>query len=550
MRAPFTLALLTLAFSASAQVPLRIVGDYLGAAQEGVWRDVPADTVAPSLVSTVSVDRPSHAYAGLFPRHFFQEEGFVVCYRSCLQADLSTEWEAVSGDNRASLEQQTVYHWLSRFLGFAQDELGLAPARHLQVLPGRLVGNLAAGRILRNNAYFMPTEHTLSFLPASNNPLFNLLAGKINRSGFDPSVIVHEAGHALFMGLVPRAANAEIMGLNEGFADYLANIFLETPKLGLVMLRGRVLRDSSSNRDGSNNPKIYAPKLEVHDLGERFSTALWKSRALAPDPRGFDLLVVQAVRELGLNPWATAHTFKDLFLALAAHEINPDFVTRIAPIWEAHLAGQDRNVSDQSFTQSPVPAQPQFTLRQTGFVPGASGLGPTRVSKVFHRWTQRWTPDRIQLLLTSTQDGVAPRWIAYDPDRSNSLGVWGMDGAADNSDAGVALAQDYLRSSEAQHRNRIQRTGAGGRAACPQQRRALRPIPHRRATQPADDHSFRRDPARSERPQPGPAAHARQPRVPQGHQSANRPPIGHLILKAAPGPGPVAHTQRLAPSRP
>ncbi|MFP5387528.1 MAG: hypothetical protein ACLGHN_15735, partial [Bacteriovoracia bacterium] len=202
---------------------------------------------------------------------------------------------------------------------------------------------------MKNNAFFNPRDISLSFLPASNNLLFKLLGGKINRSGFDPSVVAHEASHYLFHHLFPNPVNDEIGGLNEGFADYVANIFLQNPKVGLVMMHGKSMRDSSAMIDKDGKLKTYAPGMEVHDLGERVAYALWQSRELSSDKEEMDRLVIDAVTDLGRNPYSTVHDFKEKMLERLEGIIPEANLHKVKTIWEIVFSGKSNQIDNLDF---------------------------------------------------------------------------------------------------------------------------------------------------------------------------------------------------------
>jgi hypothetical protein len=403
---------------------LNVVMDYRAARSPEVWKKVKGDTVPDSLIQRVTQADPSNPYSSLFPRAFYQEENFLVCYRDCANKDPRSGKEA--------LEQQTVYYWLSEFYAMASKRFDLAPTGRVRVMTDRRVANPGSSKALRNNAFFNPADGTLSFLPAGSNPLISILGGdKLNRSGFDPSVIAHEAGHSLFHSLFPHSINEEISGFNEGFADYMANILLDSPELGLVMLRGKVLRDSNSLVDSSNAPKTYAPGLEVHDMGERFAAALWKSRAVISDKDAFDRLVIDAVEDIAKNPYATGHAFKEALLARVQYTYSSTEASQIKGLWDFFVAGSDRKAQDLSFLSSSVPATRSWGMRsETRFSEEAArNFGLTNEVKRFVYVKKQTTSDGLTAHMIAKADDnfVTPYWILVDSARMNVLGAWRLD---------------------------------------------------------------------------------------------------------------------------
>ena len=420
-----TTLMLTASMTAFADINLRVVDNYGLAANEELWKKVKTDDVPEALVSNVTLKDPTNSYASLFPKAFYQEEDFLVCFKNCQNSDAKSGKEV--------LEQQTVYYWLSRFYSMARERLDLRPTGRVGVLTTREVRDPGSSKIMRNNAFFNPADGTLSFLPASSNPLAALLgAGKINRSGFDPSVVVHEAGHSLFHALFPHSVNNEISGLNEGFADYLANILLDKPQVGQVMLRGKTLRDSSSYTDSSNEVKIYKPGLEVHDLGERFAAALWLSRARVSDKEAYDRMVIDAVEGIAKNPFATGHSFKKAFLERAEFAYDNEVYRTIKANWEVFIPGEDKVYKDTAFLKAPIQSEGAFGLRtQTVFPESiARELGIKGEKSKFVYIKSVKTADNFlaHLVASENDDVTSPYWILIDPERGNALGAWYLDG--------------------------------------------------------------------------------------------------------------------------
>lgn len=416
--------ILTTSLSALADVNIKIVDNYSLAQQQEVWNRVRSDDVPESLQKSLRINRPTSAYERLFPKAFYQEEDFFVCFKDCAQND------ARSGKD--ALEQQTVYYWLGQFYKMAKERFNLLPSQRVKVTTNRTVRDPGTSKKMRNNAFFNPADGSLSFLPASANPLAALLGGKINRSGFDPSVIAHEAGHSLFNALFPNAINPEISGFNEGFADYMANILLENSKVGLVMLRGKALRDSDSLVDSSNKPKIYEPGLEVHDMGERFASALWMGRSRVSDKEEYDHMIISAIQDIAKNPFATGHSFKAAFLERINYTYPRETAQAIATLWELFIPGSDRSANDLSFISTANTTRSAIGLRVTTTFPESvmRDLGITNETARFVFIRSVKTADNFVAyqVAARTDNLVTPYWILVDPERKNALGAWRLDG--------------------------------------------------------------------------------------------------------------------------
>jgi len=431
---------LATSLSAFAQVNIKVVDNYALAHQSEIWNRVRSDDVPANLLKDLRINRPSSAYESLFPKAFFQEEDFFVCFKDCSQSDARSGKDAI--------EQQTVYYWLGQFFKMTKERFNLLPSQRLKVTTNRTVRDPGTSKKMRNNAFFNPADGSLSFLPASANPLAALLGGKINRSGFDPSVIAHEAGHSLFNTLFPHAINPEISGFNEGFADYMANILLENAKVGLVMLRGKALRDSDSLVDSSNKPKIYEPGLEVHDMGERFASALWMGRTRVEDKSEYDHMIVSAIQDIAKNPFATGHSFKKAFLERVKYMYTHETAQAIQAIWELLIPGSDRQINDLSFIGSRNETKSAIGLKVTTTFPESVmrelGIENETSRFVFIR-SVKTSDNYVAFQVASRTDNlVTPYWILVDVERKNALGAWHLDGS-EIDESEVALVGSLVK---------------------------------------------------------------------------------------------------------
>lgn len=407
-----------------ANTTLNVVGNYNLASSPAIWANTRSDDISKSLLKEFSVDSPARAYSELFPNAFYQNDNYVVCYRNCSKPDAS------SGKN--VLEQQNVYFWLDQLFKMTKDKFNLIPGNRLRVMTSREFATSSA-KELRNNAFFNSADNTLTFLQASANPLAGFYGERVNRSGFDPSVIIHEAGHALFYTLFPTALNKEMDGFSEGFADYLANILLGNSKLGLIMLRGIPVRDSESFVDSSKTPKTYQPGLPVHDLGERFSTALWLGRKKVKNVDEYDSLVINTVRDISKNPFSTAHGFKKAFLNRVSYTYDPLTSKSIASLWEILMEGDDRVILDKSFLNTELPREKTFGYKMTTVYSEsfANDFGISTENKRFVYMKSAVTKDgfRAYLLAGRNDSAANPYWILFDHKRKNALAAWSIDGS-------------------------------------------------------------------------------------------------------------------------
>ncbi|WPU66952.1 gluzincin family metallopeptidase [Peredibacter starrii] len=423
--------LITLSQAASA-LELPVVSKYSEAEQAQIWVKAKADQVPAALMGNEVVGDPTYAYSKTFPKSFLQESMFVVCYQDCNNKDTLKlkNGEISNKDDWNVIEQANVYFWVNRYFDFVESKLNFRLDKHLRVMTNRDVRE--DGKKLTNNAFFNPQDTTLSFLPANKNLLFKLMAGKINRSGFDPSVIAHEASHYLFQHLYPNAVNDEISGLNEGFADYIANIFLDNPKIGMVMLQGKPLRDASSMVASNRTPKVYSPGMEVHDLGERVSYALWETRKLTQNKEEYDRLVIDAVLDLNKNPYNAVHDFKEKMLARIETLLDSSAMSEARATWNLSLEGKAIKLANTNFLSSSIPSQSYigFKVRETLTEEMAKTYGVARVHENNFSLlkTVKISDTQFAILAAKESEDVStPYWIALDAERGNYLGFYSLD---------------------------------------------------------------------------------------------------------------------------
>jgi hypothetical protein len=423
--------LITLSSSAHA-LELQVVKNYKEAASVDIWKRAKTDQVPQALLGNVSTSRPTSSYSTLFPKTFFQEPLFAVCQKNCNDADpfrlRDGEIDQRDKNNWDMIEQSNVYFWLTKFLSFTEQQLNFRPERFLKVLTNREVRDEIKGRKIKNNAFFNPQDTSLSFLPASKNIFFKLLGGKINRSGFDPSVVIHETSHFIFDHLFPNPINDEIGGLNEGFADYYANIFLNEPKIGLVMMQGQAMRDSSQSVDKAGKMKVYEPKMEVHDLGERITFSLWQSRELSRDKEEMDRLVMDAVIDLRNNPYSTIHDFKLKMLERLPFVIDSHQMRNVQTIWDTTIPGEAVKISNFDFLSKPRSGM-SLGFSTTQILPEnvAQDYGVKTVEKKNFTILQiEKISDSQSAILMSTDENQGSRffWVAIDDSRNNVLGIF------------------------------------------------------------------------------------------------------------------------------
>jgi hypothetical protein len=419
---------------------LEVITDYNMAEQASIWEKAKPDQIPAQLLTSTSINDPESSYSSVFPLNFFQSSNFVVCYQECgkfekfdvidrkdlsLQANENAKWDVI--------EQSNVYYWIQRYFIYLENKLLFDPGKYLKIYTDKKIPDKDGKGELTNNAFFNPATTSLNFLPAKKSFFYNLLFGKINRSGFDPSVIVHEASHYYFEHLYSQYINKEIKGLNEGFADYMANIFLENPKVGMVMLQGKSLRDSSSIKTQNGKLKIYAPNMEEHDLGEIISFGLWKSRLASQNKEIFDQLVVDAVMEISNNPYATIHHFKSEILKRTDLVIKSEQLSAIKSLWDAILPGEINPVKSSKLVTSHKNYKNFLGFEVTQKLPESISQEtnlPARNRQEFYIHSSSEISSDQQLLLISdkSKQALTSYWIVEDKEKNNILGIYDLSG--------------------------------------------------------------------------------------------------------------------------
>lgn len=427
--------LITLTSSAQA-LELLVVNNYNDAAMPELWKKARTDEVPEALMKSVSLSGPTFSYASLFPKTFLQEELFAVCHQNCNDKDIfSMQNGEISSRDKLNwnvIEQSNVYFWLNKYFSFIDSNLQFQPRKFLKVITNREIVDETKGKIMQNNAFFNPRDISLSFLPATKSLLFKLTGGKINRSGFDPSVVAHESSHYLFNHLFSNPVNTEINGLDEGIADYIANIFLNNPKVGMVMMHGQALRDSSNNVDKAGKLKTYEPRMEVHDLGERISYALWKTRALSNDKSEMDRLVIDAIQDISRNPYSSVHDFKEKMLERLPIVIASVNAKNVATIWEITFPGKANRIDNLNFLNKATNSKILMGFKSKQVLPEALAreYGTPAVEKSNFSFLQIETisPTQLGILMTNEDGATAePFWVVMDTARDNILGIYDLN---------------------------------------------------------------------------------------------------------------------------
>ena len=440
------LALMSL--STQAEVLIPVVKNYDLAGNQSIWNKVKTDKLPEALISKVSVADPNNSYSKAFPKSFMQNSNFLVCYDGCdkdsfsgvkggaLKFNMLQEWNVI--------EQANVYYWLERYYSFLEERFNFRPKDFLKVYSSRNIKN-ESNKKMKTNAFYLPTDNSLNFLPASKNPLMKILTGKMSRSGFDPSIVIHEASHFYFNQLFDNAVNAEIGGLNEGFADYMANIMLENPKIGLVMLHGKSIRDAGNMLREGGKLKTYSPKQEVHAQGEGIAYLLWETRKSVSPPEDFDRLVISAIKDISQNPYSSIHDFKEVMTSKIKTILSGEELKKTIENWENVIPGQANKLANKAFVDT------QMTGEKIGFE--ILQVLPDSLSKAYAVDKEVKTNLEVGASIALTENQIATLithqgtalWVVVDKERSNIIGVYTTQGALLTNKAALKGLEEILR---------------------------------------------------------------------------------------------------------
>ena len=430
-----TLSTLMTISSGAHALELLVVNNYDAAASPELWKKAKTDQVPDSLLTRENIANPESPYASLFPKTFMQESLFAVCYKSCDNKDIFKVRGSEIDDRDLAkwdvVEQSNVYFWLKKYFNFLDEKINYRVEHFLKVMTNRELRDETKGKKMKNNAFFNPKDVSLSFLPANKNLLFKMMGGKINRSGFDPSVVVHEASHYLFHHLFPNPVNEEIGGLNEGFADYMANIFLNNPKVGLVMMHGQTMRDASAQIDSDGKLKMYEPGMEVHDLGERVAYALWKTRELSTDKNEMDRLVIDAIQDLGRNQYSSIHDFKIKILERIPSMVPESNIQNAKVIWEMAFSGKPNKIENLNFLNKRTRSDAYLGFSTKQVLPeklaqefGVPSIEESNFSII---QIENIAASQIAILMATEDEKLTtPYWVAIDGARNNILGIYDL----------------------------------------------------------------------------------------------------------------------------
>ena len=193
-------------------------------------------------------------------------------------------------------------------------------------------------------------------------------------------------------------------------------------------MQGEALRDSSAQIDRAGKLKMYEAGMEAHDLGERVAYALWKTRELSRDKAEMDRLVIDAVADLGKNPYSTVHDFKKKMLERIPQVIDETQIMNAKVIWEMAFAGSPARIQHTAFLEKPSRSKPLIGFRQKQVLPErlAKEYGTEAVTESNFSLYQIEKISETQgaILIGNEEQGIAPHWVVIDTERANILGIY------------------------------------------------------------------------------------------------------------------------------
>ena len=332
-----SLLLFWFSLNAYSNVEVQLVKDIKDATIKKLWKGVPLYGVPNKMIEKVLINIPQSSFEAPYENIFYQNSKMILCFIDCESEQLIrlvelenerrnfssfitlSASELFSGMYRMKLDglkkkvkfkiikQNTVYYWVNKMFDRLAD-LDFYPKNFLEVFVDKKISKLTMKSEMRNNAFYSPYTKSLNFLSHKNTLLTRLMGMKLRPTALDPSVAIHEAAHFVFDELTGGGnVNMEISGVNEGFADYIAMTILNTDKMGTIMFSGKIMRDASKLLE-------YKKKMEVHNLGNVVASLLLNIRSSVEDKDIFDKIVLQSVRDLGNNLYATAFDFTRILI--------------------------------------------------------------------------------------------------------------------------------------------------------------------------------------------------------------------------------------------
>jgi len=162
-------------------------------------------------------------------------------------------------------DQIQSYYWVDRALQFAIEHFQLKVVEPIEV-------QTFTGFPQMTNAAF--TFKNKIRVGRGDGVTYSYLAQ-------DPSILIHEIGHALISQIAFLPTQGQGGSLNEAFADYFAATVLQTPEMGVKsFLKGpykRTLNQKLSYQSISN--KLYQDSLVVSSLLWEIETAIGQKKA-------------------------------------------------------------------------------------------------------------------------------------------------------------------------------------------------------------------------------------------------------------------------------
>ncbi len=459
MKALTTLLLFSITFSLYAKTTLPIVKHFEKATDSSVWKDTKKYHIPAALIGDVEIKDPSMAFRSPYNNIFLQNEHLIVCYKECDQEqnvtiagngeDFIVKLKTIGKRgkrkkgkiNQAIIRQNSAYYWITKLFE-RMSNLGYNFKRRLIVKMDRDVSSPTSGAHSENNAFFNPADWTLSFLPAHSSWLSKKT---LLPSGSDPSVAIHETGHFIFAELTENKTvlNAEIGGgYNEGFADYMAMTILNTPTIGTVMMGGKAIRTADAT-------DIYEAGMEVHALGNVFTSVLWRIRDLFENKDVADKIIIEATKNAAGTLYSQAadyvESYFQAFNLLAQEEVakQPELGNKIKKIWVEFGFVKNEYAVNVEAIKGPINSNnflsASFTMKAPAEVVQQYGLESLSNVEITMVDTREGAEEKLKwhLISIDTYKGgmfSTPLWIYVDYEKDAVLAAYDINGVAVNSD--------------------------------------------------------------------------------------------------------------------
>jgi hypothetical protein len=172
--------------------------------------------------------------------------------------------------------------------------------------------------------------------------------------------------------------------------------------------------------------------MEVHGLGERVAYALWKTRELSNDKEEFDRLVIDAVIDLGKNPYSTVHDFKVKMVQRLSQTLDSTNFIQANSLWEMVFSGSPTKITDVSNLKYNENTNSFLGFNEKTIAPDNMvrdmGIEKETNSNLTILQMQTLSPTQTAILISGDSADIKNSyWVVIDLQRGNILGIFDLN---------------------------------------------------------------------------------------------------------------------------